>query len=61
MHVYISCLFNLLLLAIIAVLKNFCQRRDEKKKTTEELIDDFNPFAVDQFANQPAAASQVCG
>lgn len=33
-------------------------RDEKKKKTTEELIDDFNPFAVDQFANQPAAASQ---
>lgn len=32
--------------------------KHEQKKTTEELIDDFNPFAVDQFANQPPAASQ---
>lgn len=30
----------------------------ENKKSTEELIDDFNPFAVDQFANQQPAASQ---
>lgn len=28
------------------------------KKSTEDLIEDFNPFAVDQFANQTVAASE---
>jgi|SRR6218665_915749 len=48
-------------LATVAALNSFSNQKHEQKKTTEELIDDFNPFAVDQFANQPPAASQVRG